>query len=830
MSITIRTLCVLGVWLGLVGAASAQPTIDLAAREANPIWRGTQAGARAGAVLDHGAVGAGDSRRDLIIGSPGGAGVTGAVYVLLGGPSWSGDLTLSSASTIITGGAAGDMFGGAVAAGNVLTREGTNPKTLVVAAPAALSNRGVVYVFAAGFTGGDQYTTSNAVARILGRPGERLGTSLATADLNFDGYREIIIGGPGANSIHIIAGGPTLSGTIDLSLTSAALTITYPGLGLNLAAGDVTGDGIYDLLVGHPSVNAVHLMLGRNGTMPTKFDMSFGGIDAGDGVGTAIRIADVDADRISDLVIGAPDADGPGNSRLDAGEAYVLFGGPTISGRSLNYADVTFFGSTAGARMGGLLAAGDINRDTPNDLVFGSPSARGGAGRLDIYYGRDRGAIGVARGDGPHVVDFATENSDRAILGDTAGGTITAAQVYEVTGEGARDVIVGMSGNNGGAGAVYFTISPRLTLATSTISLSGYQGIVSSSPVVTSNISRIPITWRTSSDHAWLNATPEGSTSATDPGSLVITANGQGLAPGTHTGIVTVASTSSHLTMSQTITVTFQVRETQPSPSTPPVAGMPPGPRWKLFWRHAVDQWLAVWEMNGITLTSTSSISINKMANTAWKVAGIGDLNGDGHRDLVWQSDDGWLAVWFLQGNQVTMTGYLSVNRMADLTWKIRGVGDTNGDGRADLIWQNTGDGRLGVWLMDGSQVLSTAALSIPRMSSPAWQIRAVGDTNGDGRADILWHKSDTGDLGVWFLNGSQVTGTYQLSIGAMTDTNWQIVGAEDVNGDRKADILWQHANGSLATWCLDGRTVMSTSRLNPSSATGIDWKVVGPK
>lgn len=817
--------------LATFASAEAQPTIDLAAHAANPVWRGTQAGARAGAILDHGAVGAGDPRRDLIIGSPGGAGVVGAVYVLLGGPTWSGDLSLSAASTTITGAAAGDLFGAAVANGSVLTREGSNPKTLVVGAPGALSNRGAVYVFAAGFTGGgDTYTTSNAVARILGRPGERLGTSLATADLNNDGYREIIIGGPGANSIHIINGGPSVAGTLDLSVTPAPVTITYPGLGLTLAAGDITGDGIYDLLAGHPAVNAVQVMKGRNGTMPTTFDLSLGGIDAGDGVGTSIRIADVDADRISDVVIGAPDADGPSNSRADAGEAYLVFGGPALTGRSLALADVTFYSNLPGARMGAQIAGGDINRDTPNDLVFVSPGARSGAGRLDIYYGRDRRDIGVPRGDGTRAVDFASENANRVILGDTAGGTITAAQVYEVTGEGARDVIVGMSGNNGGVGAVYFTISPRLTLGAPSVSINGYQGLIGSSRLETRNISIIPITWRTSSDQPWLSATPEGSTSLMEPGSLMIAADAHSLAPGTYTGTITVTSTSIHLTMSQTVVVTFLVRETQPSPATPPAPGFPPGAQWKLFWRHATENWLAVWEMNGVTLTRSASISINQMSNTAWKIAGIGDLNGDGYRDIVWQADDGSLAAWLLQDNQVIMTGYLSINKMSDPTWKIHGVGDTNGDGRADLVWQNSGDGRLGVWFMNGTQVVSPASLSIPRMPTAGWQVRAVGDADGDRRADILWHKSDTGELALWTLNGATVTSTARLSIPSMTNTAWQMVGAEDVNGDGKADILWQNTDGSVATWYLDGRTVLSTIKLNPSRAASVDWKVVGPK
>lgn len=830
MGIQVRTVTFVVAALAN-GSLGYTQTIDLAAGGANPIWRGTETGARAGATLDHGAVGDSDSRRDLIIGAPGNANVAGMVYVLIGGPTRSGDLLLSSASAIIEGAAAGDLFGTAVAAGNVLGPEGSNPKTLVVGAPGAMENRGIVYVFAAGFSTGEEHTTSSAVARVVGRPGERLGTSLATADLNNDGYREIVIGAPGSDSIHVIAGGPTLSGTIDLSIASPVWSFSYPGLGVIVAAGDITGDGIYDLLVGHPIANAFHILKGRDGTMPpVTFDMTFGGIDPGDGVGSSIRVADVDADRISDVLIGAPNADGPSNSRPDGGEVYLMWGGPNLSGRSFSLADVTFYGAVAGGRMGALLAGGDINRDIPNDVVFGSPGVRGGAGGLDIYYGRERRLVGTAVDQHRRVIDFATHASDRTILGDTGGGAITAVQVFEVTGEGARDVIVGVSGSSGDTGAVYFTISPRLTLGASSVALSGLQGIVSSSPVPVSNISLIPITWRTSSNRSWLWATESGSTSASAAGELVIFANGQGLPPGTHTGTITVTSTSPHLLMAQTISVSFLVRETQPTPASPPTTGVPAGASWMLFWRHTTEHWLAVWRMNGITLTETASLSINQMPTTAWKIAGAGDLNGDGHRDVVWQHDDGSLAAWFLRGEQVVLTGYLSVNRVPDAAWKIRGVGDTNGDGMADLVWQRDGDDLLAVWQMNGTRVMSTSMLSVSRPSMPNWQIAAVGDTEGDGKADLLWRKSDTGELAVWHLNGSTVTGTHGLSIGAMTDPNWKIVGAEDVSGDRKADLLWQHTDGTVATWYLDGATVTATLGFNPSRATSVDWKVVGPR
>lgn len=819
------------ICLATASVADAQ-TIDLAAGHADPVFRGSQAGARAGTFLDQGPINGPDSRRDLVIGVPGAPGLFGAVHMIFGGTIRSGDLSFSMADATIDGVAAGDSFGFRTAVGNVLNTEGTNPRTLIVGAPAADNNRGRVYVFNTGFHPGTRLTASAAVAQIVGSLGDQLGSSLATADLNNDGYREIIIGAPGTGRVYVVAGGPALTGTIDLSVTPAALTFTHPGLGVNVAAGDVTGDGIYDLLVGHPSRNSVHVLRGRNGTMPpAAFDMTFGGIDAGDAVGTSIRLSDVDDDQISDIVLGAPFADGPSNSRPDAGEVYLIWGGPTVSGRSLLFADVTFFGSVAGHRMGELVSGGDINRDTPDDLVFVSTGARGGAGALDVYYGRRRGSIGVARGDGPRVVDFAAEAPDRSILGDTGGGTITSALVYEVTGEGARDIIVGMNGDNGGRGAVYFTISPRLTLGTSTVSLSGFQGLVSSSPVSVRNISEIPITWKTISNRPWLSATAEGSTSASSFGDLVVTANGNGLPPGTHTGTVTVTSTSVHLTMSQTINVSFFARETQPSAAAPPRSGLPPGAQYKIFWRHSTEGWLAFWHMNGVTLTSTSSLSVNQMTDANWRIGGMGDLNGDGHRDIVWQHEsDGRLAVWFLRDTQVVSAGYLSVNRMTDRTWKISGVGDTNGDGKADLVWQNTGDGRLGVWYMNGAQVTATLPMSIPRMPTANWFIKAVGDVNGDGRADVLWHNSATGELATWYLNGATVQATLWLSIRHMTDTNWTIVGAEDVNGDRNADILWQHATGKLATWYLNGATVTATLLLNPGQVASTAWRIAGPK
>ena len=63
-----------------------------------------------------------------------------------------------------------------------------------------------------------------------------------------------------------------------------------------------------------------------------------------------------------------------------------------------------------------------------------------------------------------------------------------------------------------------------------------------------------------------------------------------------------------------------------------------------------------------------------------------------------------------------------------------------------------------------------------------------------------------------------------------MPDLNWAIVGVGDVNGDRRSDLLWQHVDGTLATWWLNGSRVTATYYLNPSRLSDPLWKVAGPK
>ena len=257
------------------------------------------------------------------------------------------------------------------------------------------------------------------------------------------------------------------------------------------------------------------------------------------------------------------------------------------------------------------------------------------------------------------------------------------------------------------------------------------------------------------------------------------------------------------------------------------VGTIPPGVQ--MPWQNRATGSLESWYVRGSTVTAQLGVSIGQVSDVNWRVVGSGDLNGDGTPDLVWQHVvDGWVAVWLMKGNVVVSTPLLSIERVADPNWTIRAVGDLNGDGRADLIWQHRRDGWLAVWFMNGSQVLSNSFLSISRVD-PDWEIAGAGDTTGDGTADIIWQHRTQGWLSWWSVQGTQVTSTVFLSYPQMSDPTWHIRGVGDVSGDGRADLLWQNdVSGALAAWELNGSVVGNTYFLS-TARPDTTWRVVGP-
>ncbi|KJU85964.1 FG-GAP repeat-containing protein, partial [Candidatus Magnetobacterium bavaricum] len=88
--------------------------------------------------------------------------------------------------------------------------------------------------------------------------------------------------------------------------------------------------------------------------------------------------------------------------------------------------------------------------------------------------------------------------------------------------------------------------------------------------------------------------------------------------------------------------------------------------------------------------------------------------------------------------------------------WQIKAVVDFDGDGKADILWQDIVSGDVAMWLMDGVKIVGGGLVShgLPN----AWQILAVADYNGDGKNDILWKNTANGDVYAWFMDGVAIS------------------------------------------------------------------------
>jgi hypothetical protein len=66
-------------------------------------------------------------------------------------------------------------------------------------------------------------------------------------------------------------------------------------------------------------------------------------------------------------------------------------------------------------------------------------------------------------------------------------------------------------------------------------------------------------------------------------------------------------------------------------------------------------------------------------------------------------------------------TTYLGGGTLAAVAsaWRVANIGDFNGDGRADILWQNA-DGGLSLWLLDGLAALATGGFGNPGAN---WQV-----------------------------------------------------------------------------------------------------------
>ena len=805
------------MWLlaGIVlcaGTAFGQDA-NMAAGGSESTWRGTLNNAAAGASFDQGALSP-DGRRDLIIGAPGVGSDPGKVFVVFGGEIPRGNLSLTSADAVFHGAAASDRFGTATAAGNIRTSESANSaRDLAVGAPGGPGSAGVVYLFAAGsgFREGTVRRAANVggadgyTLRILGRPGDQLGAALATADVDHDGYRDIVIGAPGNSRVYVVrGGGPAMPAVTEINLaapTAELLTeFIGPAIGSVLAAGDVTGDDLSEILIGAPQDGAgkVYMVLnspsGLTGAinLPASGAVVFSGVTTGDQAGASIALSSFEStDTIRDIVIGAPLADPLG--RPDAGAVYVIWGrGSGLSSRSLGAADAIFAGQAAGFQVGAYVTSGSVNRDGQDDIVMLAAGANAGQGELQLYYGGSRGPR-------TGTIDLANGVARRFYANPSPGPLRTAA-VFEVTGEGARDVMVGVptaSGNGlTGNGLVYFSLSPRMRLSPASVTVKASRFSARSGSIRVLNPGIGDLTWNATSNVPWLTVSPaNGLSTAAAPGTLNLTIQPMA-APGRAVANVTIRSTSVHLTMSLTLSVTVVCCSTPTDFDGDSRADIG-------IYRPSEGNWYVRYSRNNYG--SFTILQWGLPSDIPLQADFDGDEKGD---PTVYRPSTG---EWFVR---FSSTGYanFAVYQWGGMAGDIPLVTDFDGDGRTDLALYRPSEAN---WYIRYSST-NYAGVLVYQWGMNG-DVPVVADFDGDGKTDVTVYRPSSGE---WYVRSSS-TGFSSFVI-----HQWGLSGDKpvsgDFDGDGKADLaVFRPSNG---TWYIR----YSSSGYSFSDLTTLQWGMNG--
>jgi hypothetical protein len=168
-----------------------------------------------------------------------------------------------------------------------------------------------------------------------------------------------------------------------------------------------------------------------------------------------------------------------------------------------------------------------------------------------------------------------------------------------------------------------------------------------------------------------------------------------------------------------------------------------------------------------------------------------------------------------MNGTTILNSNAAGVGNVAT-NWSVVGVGDFNGDGKADILWQNTSNGNLAIYLMNGTTITSSATFA----NLGAYSVVGIGDFNGDGMSDILL-RDGAGDIAIWEMNGNTITNVNTAGVGNLS-TVWSVSETGDFDGDGHSDILWRDTSGDVAIWFMDGTTLSSGAGLGaiPTSFT----------
>jgi len=497
-------ICGDGVAQDCGGTDAACPTTSTLA-DCNAAIFGAEPGQRVGNAYAIGDV-TGDGVGDLVLGASSwdqpGLGTNddaGAVWILHGPVPELMDHDLSDPTatglvvTRIEGSSSGARFGASVAIGDF---DGDGSPDLAVTAP----NDKALFLFRTDFVEGTVADTgADAIYAGVAIDRDGLGAGLAINDGSFspwdkatlvspgdrdaDGYDDLLIGVPyahgGANdrgAIYVLSGQAIVwnASTGSLVTDGSRFKGQYGKdmLGAAVAAADLDGDGLLELVAGRPThqtswnhqrmqVGGAEVLAGgsswQTGNQPLPATIGIDDSGALTSFGASVASAGYTGaltpwgTEYEDLLVGAPTTDG---AELSAGAVYVFDGLDVVAGGlDVTNAYTTVVGYVQDQHLGSALApAGDLNLDGFGDFVIGAEgtsASTASPGSVHVVYGPlPGGTLSAANLPGPQVPGL--------VSGDGVGSFLAPAG--DLVGSSAADIVIGAPGDSTAAseaGAVY---------------------------------------------------------------------------------------------------------------------------------------------------------------------------------------------------------------------------------------------------------------------------------------------------------------------------------------------------------------------------------------
>jgi hypothetical protein len=216
--------------------------------------------------------------------------------------------------------------------------------------------------------------------------------------------------------------------------------------------------------------------------------------------------------------------------------------------------------------------------------------------------------------------------------------------------------------------------------------------------------------------------------------------------------------------------------------------------------------------------------------------SGLGNYNGDGQQDVLWQNNStDQVTVHYFDGTQgMTLISWNWLNSTGEPSgWVLVGAADFDGNGVPDLVWEYMPTGQVTVNYYGGPGGATFLGWNwLSEHGNPGWTVVAVADMNNDGVPDLIWQNTTTNQVTVNYYGGpggATLVGWNWLNSGG-EPAGWHVVAAADFDGNGTPDLVWQYTPTRQVTvhyyGGIGGATYQGWNWLNQAGDPG--WTVVG--